>query len=68
VDSEGQRQDRQRRSSKEQYEWLQTAICQWRELKATLKKMQRLSRQILFETVPGPIRRKRLAKKVLGLM
>jgi len=54
--------------SKEQYEWLQTAICQWRELQATLKQMQRLSRQVLFETVPGPIRRKRLGKKVLGLM
>jgi hypothetical protein len=54
--------------SQEQYEWLQTAIGQWRELQATLKKMQHLSRQVLFETVPGPIRRKRLGKKVLGLM
>jgi hypothetical protein len=45
-----------------------TAICQWRKLQATLKKMQRLSRQVLFETVPGPIRRKRLGKKVLGLI
>lgn len=54
--------------SKEQFEWLQTAIAQWREVQATLKQMQRLSRQILFETLPHPPRRKRLGKKVLGLM
>src|ERR1700733_374977 len=54
--------------SKEQYEWLGAAISQWREMQATLKEMQRLSRQVLFETVPGPPRRKRLGKKVLGLM
>jgi hypothetical protein len=30
--------------------------------------MQRLSRQVLFATVPHPQRRKRLGKKVLGLI
>ena len=54
--------------SKEQFEWLQRAIEQWREVQATLKEMQQLSRQVLFETVPNPPRRKRLGKKVLGLM
>jgi hypothetical protein len=54
--------------SKEQYEWLAQAISQWRHLQATLKQMQRLSRQVLFETLPQPHRRKRLGKKVLGLM
>lgn len=54
--------------SKEQYQWLRHAIGQWRDLQITLKEMQRLSRQVLFETVPGPPRRKRLGKKVLGLM
>jgi hypothetical protein len=54
--------------SKEQYEWLHSAIAQWREVQATLKEMQRLSRQVLFETVPHPPRRKKLGKKVLGLM
>jgi len=54
--------------SKEQYEWLKSAIAQWREVQATLKQMQRLSRQVLFETVPHPPRRKRLGKRVLGLM
>jgi cyclopropane fatty-acyl-phospholipid synthase-like methyltransferase len=54
--------------SKEQYEWLRTAIAEWRQLQATLKDMQRLSRRVLFETVAHPPRRKRLGKKVLGLM
>jgi hypothetical protein len=54
--------------SKEQYEWLRAAITQWRELQATLKEMQRLSRRVLFETVPHPPRRKKLGRKVLGLM
>jgi len=54
--------------SKEQYEWLAKAIAQWRQVQATLKEMQRLSRRVLFETLPHPPRRKRLGKKVLGLM
>jgi cyclopropane fatty-acyl-phospholipid synthase-like methyltransferase len=54
--------------SKQQFEWLRNAIAQWRQVQATLKEMQRLSRQVLFETVPHPPRRKRLGKKVLGLM
>jgi len=54
--------------SKDQYEWLKAAISNWRTLQHTLKKMQRLSRQELFEKIPGPNRRKRLGKKVLGLI
>jgi cyclopropane fatty-acyl-phospholipid synthase-like methyltransferase len=53
--------------SREQYEWLRQAIAEWRQVQATLKAMQQLSRRVLFETVPGPPRRKRLGKKVLGL-
>jgi hypothetical protein len=30
--------------------------------------MQQLSRRVLFTTVPNPNRRKRLGKKVLGLI
>ena len=52
--------------SREQYEWLREAIENWREAQASLKTMQRLSRQVLFATVPHPPRRKRLSKKVLG--
>ena len=54
--------------SKEQFEWLQTAIANWREVQTTLKEMQRLSHRVLFETVPNPPRRKRLGKKTLGLI
>jgi hypothetical protein len=37
-------------------------------VQATLQEMRRLSRHVLFKTVPGPPRRKRLGKRVLGLM
>lgn len=53
--------------SQEQYEWLRAAITEWRQIQATLKAMQQLSRRVLFETIPGPLRRKRLGKKALGL-
>ena len=53
--------------SQEQYLWLKAAIENWRQLQAILKQMQRLSRQELFTTIPGPTRRKRLSKKVLGI-
>ena len=54
--------------SREQYEWLRQAITNWRQVQQTLKEMQRLSREVLFATVPHPPRRKRLSKKVLGLI
>jgi len=52
--------------SREQYEWLRVAIAQGRKVQATLREMQRLSREVLFATVPHPPRRKRLGKRVLG--
>jgi len=54
--------------SKEQFEWLDQAIANWRALQQTIKQMQRLSREVLFTTVPHPPRRKRLSKNVLGLI
>jgi cyclopropane fatty-acyl-phospholipid synthase-like methyltransferase len=54
--------------SREQYQWLRAAIANWRQAQQTLKAMQRLSREVLFATVPHPPRRKRLGKKVLGLI
>ena len=53
--------------SKEQYEWLKAAIANWRAAQAALRQMQRLSRQVLFTTVPGTQRRKPLSKKAMGL-
>ena len=54
--------------SKEQYEWLKQAIDNWREMQKTIKEMQRLSRRVLFTTVPHPARRKSLSRRALGLI
>ena len=54
--------------SADQFAWLKEAIENWRQVQQTLKEMQRLSRQVLFATVPHPPRRKKLGKKVLGLI
>ena len=53
--------------SKQQYDWLTTAITNWRTVQTTLKAMQRLSRSVLFTSLPGTTRRKRLGKKTLGI-
>src|ERR1700675_1702925 len=39
--------------SREQYEGLRAAIANWRVVQATLREMQRLSRQMLFSTLPA---------------
>jgi cyclopropane fatty-acyl-phospholipid synthase-like methyltransferase len=54
--------------SKEQFAWMSQAIANWHQAQAILKEMQQLSRQVLFTTIPNPNRRKRLGKKVLGLI
>jgi virulence-associated protein VapD len=54
--------------SQEQYDWLRQAVANQRKLEKIIRQMQTLSRQVLFETVPGVIRRKRLSSKVLGLI
>ena len=52
--------------SQEQYEALKQAIANWREIQKILQRMQVLSREIIFTTLPNPPRRKRLSKQVLG--
>ena len=54
--------------SKEQYQALKEAIENWREVQKLLRDMQALSRRVIFETLPNPTRRKRLGKKILGLI
>ena len=54
--------------SQEQYHWLKEAIANWRTVQQTLRRMQQLSREELFASVPEPKRRKKLGKKVLGLV
>jgi hypothetical protein len=51
-----------------QYQWLKQAVNNQRQLEKIVARMQKLSRRVLFETVPGVARRKRLGKKVLGLI
>ena len=53
--------------SREQYLWLKQAVANQRYLERIVEQMQKLSRQILFDNVPGVVRRKCLTKKVLGL-
>ncbi len=52
--------------SREQFLALRTAIQNRRALQKTIAPMERLSQQILFETLPDTHRRKPLPKKVLG--
>ena len=51
-----------------QFQSLKQAVENERKLWKTIQQMEKLSRQILFETLPDTRRRKRLAKKVLGLI
>ena len=54
--------------SRDQFLSLRTAVQNRRCLQMTIDKMEKLSRQILFETLPDTNRRKSLPKKVLGLV
>jgi len=54
--------------SPEQFHSLRTAIENRRQLQKTIAQMEKLSRQILFDTLPDTRRRKLLPKKVLGLI
>ena len=53
--------------SKKQYLWMKRAIANWRQAQRLLKRMEQISRAVLFGTVPEPLRRKPLNKRVLGL-
>ena len=52
--------------SSEQFRSLEKAISNRRKLEKTITKMEKLSRQILFKTLPDTRRRKPLPAKVLG--
>jgi len=54
--------------SPEQFLALGKAIQNRRVLQKTIGQMEKLSRQVLFETLPDTHRRKPLPKKVLGLI
>jgi hypothetical protein len=54
--------------SEEQFEALDKAIKTWRKTKKILQRLQQLSREEIFLTLPGTKRRKPLSNKVLGLI
>ena len=53
--------------SPEQFDWLQRAIANQREVWDILLKLQQLTAQHVLQNLPNPPRRKRLSKKRLGL-
>ena len=54
--------------SRYQFVAMKEAIQNERKLWNTIRQMEKVSRQILFASLPDTRRRKRLAKKVLGLI
>ena len=54
--------------SPQQFEAMNQAIQNERTLCETIRQMEKISRQILFASTPDTHRRKRLSKKVLGLI
>ena len=54
--------------SQPQFEAMKQAIANERKLWKTIQEMERISRQIIFASTSDTRRRKRLSKKVLGLI
>jgi hypothetical protein len=54
--------------SEEQFDAMTKAIATWQKTKKIIKRMQQLSREEIFTTLPGTKRRKPLSKKVLGII
>ena len=54
--------------SRPQFVAMKQAVQNERKLWKTIQQMEKVSRQILFASLPDTNRRKRLAKKVLGLI
>ena len=54
--------------SQPQFEAMQQAVANERKLWKTVQEMERVSRQIIFASATDTRRRKRLSKKVLGLI
>ena len=54
--------------SRQQFAAMKQAVQNERKLWNTIQQMEKVSRQILFASLPDTRRRKRLAKRVLGLI
>lgn len=53
--------------SREQYEAMKEAIINWKEAQRILKRMEEISRLLIFGTLPDTRRRKPLTKRVMGV-
>jgi hypothetical protein len=53
--------------SREQFDAMRQAIANWREAQRTLKRMEQLTRETIFRSLPDTKRRKPLTKKILAL-
>jgi hypothetical protein len=53
--------------SAEQFAWLKKAIANQRQVWKLLEKMNQLTLEYMWKTLPSTSRRKRLSKKTLGL-
>lgn len=53
--------------SPEQYEAMVSAIANWKKAKEALRRMEQISRRIIFTTLPDTRRSKPLTDEVLGL-
>jgi hypothetical protein len=53
--------------SREQYEAMRQAIDNWRQFQDTLRRMESISRQVIFRTLPDTRRRKPLSDAVLAI-
>ena len=54
--------------TQEQFSQMRQAVANYRHLRQLLKRMEKISRSIIFQTAPHTARRKRLSRKVLGTM
>jgi len=53
--------------SMEQHERMREAIDNWHDVQRTLKRMEQITRETIFRSLPDTKRRKPLTKKVLAL-
>jgi hypothetical protein len=51
----------------EQFAQMKEAVTNYRALRRQLRRLEKLSRRMIFDAHPNPRRRKRLSQKVLGL-
>jgi len=54
--------------TQQQFAKMRQAVTNYRQLRLLLKEMEKVSRNIIFESAPHEGRRKKLSRKVLGTM